>query len=86
MANQLNMEQAGKLLHVLSTDDGVRAQFQADPVGTIQQVTGANLSEVSECCTVGTLASKEAIAQARTQLFGRLTSVMEQAVHELDAS
>ncbi len=86
MADQLSMEQAGKLLHLLSTDDNVRKSFQNDPVGTIRQHTGADLSQVAGCCKVGTLADKKAIAAARVKLFERLTTAMGQNVHELNAS
>jgi putative modified peptide len=85
MADQLDMEQAGKLLHLLSTSDSVRASFQNDPVGTIRQHTGADISSKGDCCKVTSLASKEAIAAARASLFERLTTAMAQNVHELDA-
>lgn len=86
MADKLDMEQAGKLLHLLSTDDAVRTSFQSDPVGTILQHTGADIASKGECCRVTSLASKDAIAQARATLFERLTTAMAQNVHELDAS
>ena len=86
MADKLNMEQAGKLLHLLSTDDSVRASFQNDPVATILQHTGADVSTKASCCEVTSLASKDAITAARSALFERLTTAMAQSVHELDAS
>lgn len=85
MADKLTMEQAGKLLHLLSTDDAFRASFASNPAAAIQSATGADISSHSACYAINNLASKQQIAADRVLLFGRLTSPLQDTVHELNA-
>jgi putative modified peptide len=88
---------ADKLLDLLSTDDDFRDLFQKDPQVALQQVgysegTASATSKASSapsfaaCCRVDTLASKEVILAARSEIKKMLTSGLAYTTPQLDAT
>ncbi|MGV8940698.1 MAG: NHLP-related RiPP peptide [Lysobacter sp.] len=82
---------ADKLLDLLSTDDGFRAAFKADPAAALAQIghpgagqhagkTSIAEGETFYCMTADQLAPKEEIMQAREELKSYLTSYTDHQV------
>ena len=84
----LSAELADRLLDRLSTDDGYRARFQADPRTALEEIgyQSPAPSRITACgsmpeaipealidCKVETLAPKEAMAAAREEIRTMLT-------------
>lgn len=91
---------ADRLLDRLSTDDSFRSRFQRNPRAALEEVgyvspapakmtaCGAMPDPVPEAlidCKVDELASKEAIAEARTEIHAMLTRGLSQTSPRLDA-
>ncbi len=60
------LQQVDQILEKLSTDDAFRAQFQADPAGTLQQL-GVTIAP-GQISAAPVLASKEDIAKVRADV------------------
>lgn len=94
----LDPQIADRLLDLLSTDDGFRDLFAKDPQAALKKVgyqpgpataEGEKIQAANAafdtCCSVSSLASKEAILEARDAIRSMLTSGLSQITPQLDS-